>query len=475
MRYRARLSLGTVATAIGIGLLPAAALAAPPPNDNRADAQQVALPSTTDGTTVEATQEANEPSGCSSPRGTVWYRVTPDRAGRVIVGLAANGDLDAVVDVYRVRRSQLTTVNCDTTDENGRASLSFPVDEDETYLIRVAPVFNSVDDSFRLTVQLGEPDAQPPGAPLPRGGARGTLHRALNPSDAYSIELREGVSYRFNLASRSCTPLQIYPPGTEDFESDRAVETLRCGGYTLYTPDEGESGTYSLLARASSGRGSVPYRLTAGRAGADDTAPGRFIRNYQRVRGKLNGNGLDAVDLYRFDVERRSDLRIALRTDDEFNLTVLRAGGKVLRRGTSEVNRQVRPGRYFVLVRARSGAAGTYTLRRISRTITRTGITVEGQRQATMAPGGTATIAVNVAPGEPGPVKIRIERFDPVFGWQFYRVSRVRSGSDGDASLAFRPPSVGRYRMRASYLGTRAASPSQSGYAELRVRAPLQE
>ena len=85
--------LGIVAMVIGMGLLPAAASAAPPPNDHRADAQTVALPSTTDGTTVEATQEANEPSGCSGTRGTVWYRVTPGRDGRVIVGLTATAIL----------------------------------------------------------------------------------------------------------------------------------------------------------------------------------------------------------------------------------------------------------------------------------------------------------------------------------------------------------------------------------------------
>ena len=475
MRSGARVLLGIAVTAAGAGLLPQAAIAAPPPNDNRAQAQVVALPSTTDGTTVEATQEPNEPAGCSGVRGTVWYRVAPDRDGRVIADLTANGDLDAVVDVYRVRRSQLTAVNCDTTDENGRASLSFPVRSGETYLIRIAPVFNSVDDTFRLTLQLGEPDARPPGPPLPSGGGRGTLHRALNPSDAWSVRLREGVTYRFNLASQSCTPLRIYPPGTDDFESDGSVKSVGCGGYTLFTPDEDGSGVYSLLAVASGGRGSVPYRLTAGRARADDTAPGRFIRNYQRTRGKLNGNGLDAVDLYRFDVTRRSDLKLRLNTDNAFSVTLLRAGGKVLRRGSGEINRQVRPGRYFAVVRARSGAAGTYVLRRVSRTITRTSVSVEGRRQATIPPGRTATIRVDVAPGEPGPVKIRIERFDPVFGWQFYRSTRARASSSGDAALAFRPPSVGRWRMRASFLGTRAASPSQSGYAELRVQAPLQE
>jgi hypothetical protein len=470
-----RLGLGILSAIACVGVVPAGAAAAPPPNDNRADAQVVALPSATDGTTVEATTEMNEPGGCSGTRGTVWYRVAPDRAGRVIVGLTANGDLDAVVDVYRVRRSQLANVGCDTTDENGRASLSFPVAQGETYLIRVAPIFNSVDDTFRLTLQLGDPDAEPPGPPLPRAGARGTLHRVLNPSDAHSVRLREGVTYRFNLATPQCTQLALYPPGTESFEGERPAASVGCSGYIVFTPDDGEGGVYSLLASSLARRGEIPYRLMARRAGADDIAPGRFVRNYQRSRGKLNANAIDVVDLYRFDVERRSDLKLALRSDSGFGVTLLRAGGKVLARGSDTIERRVGPGRYFALVRAGRRESGSYVLRRVSRTITNTRINVNGQRTAKSPPGRDATIGVRVGPGEAGPVIIRIERFDPVHGWQFVRTVRVRASSSGAAAVRFHPPSVGRWRMRASFLGTRGASPSQSGYAELRVQAPLQE
>jgi hypothetical protein len=61
MKPRSLLVVLLVLAALGAAAGPA--LAAPPPNDNRADAQVVSsMPATLDGTTVEATREANEPS-----------------------------------------------------------------------------------------------------------------------------------------------------------------------------------------------------------------------------------------------------------------------------------------------------------------------------------------------------------------------------------------------------------------------------
>src|SRR5689334_6451387 len=82
-----------------------AALAAPPSNDDRANAQDVTVPGSVDGTTVDATQEEDEPEACVSDEGSVWYRVHPKK-GRVIAQLAANGDLDATLEVFRVQRSK---------------------------------------------------------------------------------------------------------------------------------------------------------------------------------------------------------------------------------------------------------------------------------------------------------------------------------------------------------------------------------
>jgi hypothetical protein len=68
-------------------------------------------------------------------------------------------------------------------------------------------------------------------------------------------------------------------------------------------------------------------------------------------------------------------------------------------------------------------------------------------------------------------VRITIERFDPFAGWQFSRrLSAVASG--GTASVAFTPPSVGRWRARAEYRGTRLAAPSETGLARVLVAAP---
>ena len=76
-----------------------------------------------------------------------------------------------MVDVYRVRRSQLVYESCGATDERGRAEGEQSVAADQTYLVRVSHLANSVQDSFRLSLQLARPEAEPPGSPLPRRGA----------------------------------------------------------------------------------------------------------------------------------------------------------------------------------------------------------------------------------------------------------------------------------------------------------------
>ena len=77
----------------------------------------------------------------------------------------------------------------------------------------------------------------------------------LNPSAAYSVDLRPGVTYRFNLASERCTPLRLYPPGTTDFSDGIGIRRASCGGYIAFTPGPDEGGRYSLLAVAPAGRG----------------------------------------------------------------------------------------------------------------------------------------------------------------------------------------------------------------------------
>ena len=97
---------------------------------------------------------------------------------------------------------------------------------------------------------------------------------------------------------------------------------------------------------------------------------------------------------------------------------------------------------------------------------------MNGERSASVAPGRAVSLRVAVAPGVGGRVSVEVERFDPLAGWQYLRRYRLRS-AEGRALVAFRPPAVGRFRARARFLGTRTASPSESGWSTLRVAGPL--
>jgi hypothetical protein len=364
-------------------------------------------------------------------------------------------------------------VDCERTDEDGRAELSFRPRRGVEYLIRIGQLSNSVPGDFRLDVFAPEPAARPPGPALPSGGVARALDSVQNTDDAWSIVMREGTTYRINLANaeEGCVTLELYAPGTRDFEKASPERHLRCGGYLLFTPGAGEGGRYSLRAVAAPRRrGAQRYRLRAARALADDTSPGLFLGNYARVRGGLDGAGVDVVDLYRFDVARRSSLRIALRSSRDFEVVLLNDRGRRLESASAEeedISRPISPGRYFAAVRS-SGPAGSYTLTRTSRTITRTRISVPKRS----APGRRVAVGVRVTPGASGPVAVTVERFDPLAGWQFFRRLTTRA-SNGSASVGFVPTGEGRWRARAEFAGSRGAAPSQTGFAHVLVAGPL--
>jgi hypothetical protein len=252
------------------------------------------------------------------------------------------------------------------------------------------------------------------------------------------------------------------------------VKSLGCGGYTLFTPRGGQSGLYTILAKAGFQRGPIKFRLTGGQATEDDTTPGRLIPNYARVRGSLSGGGLDIVDLYRFDVRHTSVLQVGITSKGPVELDLLRDTGHVVQVAEGGgIRLRIPRGRYYLAVRATAPRTGSYTLTRLSRTVTRTGISANGGRAATVKPGQTVTLGVAVTPAASGPVRVVIERFDPLEGWQFSRRYMVRTASDGKATIAWLPPTQGRYRVVAAFSGTHGFSPSASGLAKVRVLAPL--
>jgi hypothetical protein len=463
--------------ALFLVVLPGTALAAPPANDTRPNAQELQLGQRVDGTTVEATADADDSTGCGSTNTpSVWYRLDSSRDGRGIVQLQASGNLDVVVDVYERVRSEFNSLSCDSSDANGRASTEFQLKKGSSYLVRVSERQSSESGTFTLLVDVGQPPASAPGRQLPPGGASGTVQRVFEPSNAWSTRLTEGKTYRINLAPESCMSLAIYGPNVGSFDQS-ARRILGCGGYTLFTPGPHESGRYSFLIQPTANRRTPQhYHLQVARAGRDDTAPGRFIRNYQRVRGVLNANRIDVVDLYRFDVVRRSITDIALDVPGGGDLSsvLVTAGGHRVASGGGDdpIHVRTKPGRYFVAVRARRGASGSYRLTRASKIITRTSLR---PTPAVAAPGATVDLRVGVTPASRGRVTLLVERFDPVSGWQFARRFETRTGGSSSVTVSYHPPAVGRYRARAFFNGTKLAAQSSSRTRNFRVQAPLQE
>jgi hypothetical protein len=472
-----------VTALVAFGLLAPSAQAAPPANDDRGNAPALGVPSTVRGTTVDATAEAGEPSSCNGPPDhSVWYSIAaPSTARDLVVELDAAGDLDAVVDVFRRDRSQLTQVTCGQTNRQGRLTLDFSQARNAALLVRVAQRPNSASDAFTLRVVAPDKPERPPGRALGSAGASGSVDRIANPDDAYAVSMSVGRTYRVHLVSRErCVNALLFGPGTSSFEDGDTVASFDCDDYFIYTPGPGEGGRYSIQVRAPrSRRGALPYHVQVARAGEDDTAPGIVLANDDPVRGKLRGSGADVVDLYRFAVLRPSilDLRLRAGGSSPFNLQLVGAGGRRIScacgsEGSQAIRLKLKPGRYFAAVRSRSGADGRYTLSRLTRVITRTRVLVDGERDADLPPGRTAAIGVSVAPGASGPVTVDVERFDPLAGWQFHsRFKRRAQG--GSATIPFTPPSVGRWRVRATFDGTRIAAPSGPSVASFTVAEPL--
>ena len=466
----------------------AAAAATPavpaPANDERANAQIIhSLPAAINGTTVGATIEPGErESACGVQTvSSVWYSLRASSAERIALDLAAGGELDGTVDVYHAVRSQLDSVGCQQTEAHGKASLSFKASKNGLYLIRVAALASSQLANFSLEVFLPTPAVPPPGLRLPSGGVNGQVDRIQNINAAYSFTMRAGVSYLINLANRTegaCVSGALFAPGTNSFggeegESGSALLHIGCGGYRLFTPGPGQSGRYSFdITPRLSHRGIQRFHLQVAPAGPAETAPGLVLGNYAHAHGRLDGSGVRVLRLYRLDVTSHSNLTLRLIAPGsaDFNLQLRNQNGNVIEcqcggSGSQTLQHQLVPGRYYAVVAVRDATAGNFTLVRESRTITSTSLSFSSSKAS---PGEGVGIDVKVSPAASGPVVVEIERFDPVFGWQFYR-QETAFVSEGAASVPFVAPAVGQWRAKATYGGSRVSSPSAVGFSYLLV------
>lgn len=466
------------------GALPATAAGPPAPGNDTLAAAQVlhSLPATISGTLVGATIEPLEASGdCGGTEHSVWYQYRAPAKQRVAIALDAAGTLDAAVEVFHAVRSELHEVTCQRTDTKGEASLTWQAAKNGVYDIRVAALTASQLATFTLEVYLPTPAVAPPGPRLPAAGVSGQVDRIQNVNAAYSVVLHSGVSYIVSLASETphaCVTGTLFVPGTTSFEegSNEAPTalTLRCGGFALYTPGVGEGGVYSVeLTPRESFKGVQRFHLQVAPAGPGETSPGLSLGNYGRVGAHLLAGSAQTIRLYRMDVTTHSNLTLRLHAaaSAKLSLQLRDFDGHVIEcqcgsSGPQTIFHQLEPGRYYAVVTTQRRGGGSFSLTRESRTITSV---TAGFGTAHAAPGQPTPVEVTVSPAVSGPVTAEIQRFDPVFGWQFYRwVTGYAAG--GTASLPFEPPTIGRWRVTARYGGSRTASPSATrGYTYLTV------
>jgi hypothetical protein len=437
----------------------------PPANDSQRNAEALkGLPATVKSTTLGATTDTTDPKGCGLAGGTVWYGIAPGNAARIVVRLKAQRDLDASVFIRERVRSQVEDVACAKTDKRGSALAAVDVEKGAQYFVAVGQRSGSSPGDFSLEALAAQAAERSPGVHLTAAGARSTVNGLTDVNDIWWRELTPGTTYRVAFSSPGCAVLSIKSLR----RPTERLGYLECSGYTTFTPGPDGGGRYTFEVIAPHTTDSQPYRLHVAPAGADDLGVGETLPNLRRIRGTLNPLGADVSDVYHFDVDRTADVRLDLTqaVASLFSLVLVTDEGARVTSDETRIHRNLRPGRYVVAVRGTPGArGGRYALALVIRQLTTTSLSASS---TTVAPGSTATLTARTSPTpDGGVIEIQVDRFDPLSGWQFYRLIRV-AGAGGSAS--FTPPGPGRWRARAAFLGTLRSSPSRSAYTFLNVQ-----
>ena len=210
----------------------------PPANDRSSGASPMRrLPSTVRGTTLGATGDDGDPYRCDLRGGTVWYRLRVQAERRVVLRLAAAGDLDAALVVVERIRSRRTPVTCGRTDSRGTASASFVPRRGASYFVVVGHQEDSGPGTFTLQGLAAEPAERLPGRALPPGGARSTVHGLTDVNDIWYVELQPGRTVKLRVTSPSACPRVAVrrANGREPF-------ALACNEVRWFTPEPNAGG-----------------------------------------------------------------------------------------------------------------------------------------------------------------------------------------------------------------------------------------
>jgi PKD domain len=159
-------TLTIAALAAGALLVPATANAAPPANDDFANATVIdpsSLPISEDVSTAEATAEGFESSNvaCLPAEKTVWYSITTSTTGVLRADAAASSFSDTIVRIYKQTGSDPSGLNflgCANPYYNGTTQVNVAVESGATYYIQAGDWFSG-GGSLHLTVEMVPPPA----------------------------------------------------------------------------------------------------------------------------------------------------------------------------------------------------------------------------------------------------------------------------------------------------------------------------
>lgn len=182
------------------------------------------------------------------------------------------------------------------------------------------------------------------------------------------------------------------------------------------------------------------------------------------------------VDLYRFDVPKRSDvdLRLGMNRNLVTPSVLSETGDRIGSRHLKDKLRVRLPaGRYFVTLRATGFRHARYHVTLLIREITKTSVDIDGARKAVLPAPRTVQLTATVEPESAtgGVVRIQVDYLDPLQGWVFVKQFKPRIQGTR-ATVAFTPRKIGSYIVHASFFGNHAASPSKSERSAHLVVAP---
>jgi hypothetical protein len=168
------------------------AMAAPPSNDDFANAIVAGIPFTNMQSTVEATTAADDPN-CAGNGPTVWYRFTPTTNARINANTFGS-NYDTTLSVYTGSRGALTQLACNDDTGSVQSSVSLDVVAGTTYHFMVGAFNSGPGGSLVFSLDVAPPAVtiqvtiDPLGSVVPSNGAV-TLSGTITCSRPVTISL----------------------------------------------------------------------------------------------------------------------------------------------------------------------------------------------------------------------------------------------------------------------------------------------